>query len=480
MNMHVDKPSLREYQVADLAFYLMNKKCMNLSDPGVGKTPSVVVYLWYLWNELGVGSAWVMPKRLLDKNRREILRFTEFGEEDVVVLDGTAKQIERKLQSGAKVYLMGFRRWALSWRNLPRFVKAVPVDEFHKGFKSPNSQTTLALFESFDSGRMEYFLPMTGTLVSGKLTSAYPAIRIIEPRYYPSAEAFEWQHAIKDPDGKIIGWQNHGKLSAILGTHAIRRTFESVHGRQDPIIIPEVVKMSQRQRAMYDEFHEKAILDLERFYLDGTEPGVAFIRARQLMEHPNRFPDLTNPGQFIDALPGEVPGKLELLDIHLDDHENTGKPLIIYTSMIPQQMQVADLLKKRGFRYGVINGGLSIKESDRVAKDFEDGKLDVMLSSEECADVGFNWQHIGDQELDHIIFMTMGYLDTTFLQAVRRAIRGKRASPLRVSVFEYEDSIDQHVFGIVYKKSLDAHKVDPTRPVLQLSGAEKDYSIKEF
>lgn len=480
MTIHVDKPTLREDQVADLAFYIMHKKCGNLSDPGAGKTPSVVAYLWYLWTEHKVGSAWVMPKRLLDKNFREILRFTDFTEDDIVILDGTRKQVEKQLASGAKVFLMGFRRWALSWRQLPSYVKAVPVDEFHKGFKSANSQTTLALFQAFDTGRMEYFLPMTGTLVSGKLSSAYPAIRIIEPRYYPSAEAFEWQHAIKDIDGKIIGWKNHEKLSAILGRHFIRRTFESIHGRQDPVIIPEVVKMSPRQRELYDEFHEKAVLDLERFFLDGTQPGMAFLRARQLMEHPNRFPDLSNPGQFIDVLPGELPGKLELLDIHLDDHENTGAPLIIYTSMIPQQMQIADVLQKRGVRYGVINGALSLKESDRIAKDFEEGRLDVMLSSEQCADVGFNWQFIGDRELDHIIFMTMGYLDTTFLQAVQRAIRGKRGSPLRVSVFEYEDSIDQHVFGIVYKKSVDAHKVDATRPILQLSGAEKDYSIREF
>ena len=451
MNIHVDKPTLREDQVADLAFYMMHEKCMNLSDPGAGKTPSVVVFQYYLWSEKQVGTAFVMPKRLLDKNRREILRFTEFEEDDVVILDGTTKQVEQQLRSGAKVFLMGFRRWAISWRSLPEYVRAVHVDEFHKGFKSPDSQNTLALFDAFRSGRMKYFLPMTGTLVSGKLTSAYPAIHIVEPRYYQSAKSFEYQHAIKDFDGKIIGWKNHQKLSAILGRHAIRRTFESIHGREDPIIIPEVVKMSERQRRFYDKFHKDAILDLQKFYLDGTQPGVSFLRARQLMEHPNRFPDLTNPGQFIDIMPGETPGKLELLDIHLDDHENAETPLIIYTSMIPQQELVAELLARRGFRFGVINGSLSMKESDRVAKDFEEGRIQVMLSSEECADVGFNWQFCGQKEVSHIIFMSMGFLDTTFLQAVRRAIRGKRSSPLRVSVFEYENSVDQHVFGIVYK-----------------------------
>jgi len=422
-----------------------------------------------------------MPKRLLDKNRREVLRFTHFKEEDVVIVDGTRKQVEKQLASGAKVFLMGYRRWALSYKQLPDYVKAVHIDEFHKGFKSPTSEASLALFEVFETKRMRWFIAMTGTLISGKLTSAYPAIKVIEPRYYPHAEAFEWQHAIKDADKKIIGWKNHEKLRAIFGRHAIRRTFKDVFGEgNDPIIIPEVVSMSPKQRELYDQFHEQAVVDLQKFYLTGLEPGVAFLRAQQLMEHPNRFPDLTDPGKFIDVIPGEMTGKEELLDIHLDDHENTGAPLIIYTAMIPQQERIEEMLQKRKLRYGRIWGGMTIKQSDAVARAFEEGRIDYMLCSPQCADVGFNWQFCGKREVDHIIHLTLDFLDTTFLQANARGVRGKRLSPLRVSVFEYANSIDQHKLGIIYKKSLDAHKVDPTRPILQLSGHEKDYSIAEY
>ncbi len=468
---------LRTEQIADLACYIAHPKFMNLSDPGTGKTPSVVVYQWFLWDEKQVGTAWVMPKRLLKKNKREILRFTKFEDKDVCILDGTAAQIKKQLASGAKVFLMGFSRWRLSWRQLPSYVTAMMVDEFHKGFKSATSAQTLAMFAAFDSRRFEYFLIMTGTLISGKLTSAYPAIHVIDPRYYANATAFEYQHGIFDWEGKIIGWQNHEKLSKIFGSHGIRRTFKDLFGEQAIVIIPEVTEMHPRQRQLYDEFHDRAIVDLEKFFLTGMEPGVAFMRARQLMEHPNRFPDLTSPGQFIDAIPGLTPGKEELLDLHLEDHINTGAPLIIYTSMIPQQENICRMLEERKLRWGRIYGGMSINQSDAVALAFEKGDIDYIVCSPQCADVGFNWQFSGNREVDHIIFMTMDYLDTTFLQAIGRAIRGPRTLPLRISVLEYENSVDQHILRIIYDKSVEANKVDPTRPILQLSGYEKDYSI---
>ncbi len=467
--------SLRPDQIADLAYYIAHPKCMNLSEPGTGKTPSVVVMQYVLWSQHGVGTAFVMPKRLLDKNRREILRFTDFQEKDVIIVDGSAAKVQKQLASGAKVFLMGFRRFTLCWKQLPDYVKALHIDEFHKGFKNADSSASQAMF-AFMKHRGKWFLPMTGTLISGQLSSAYPAIHVIEPNYYLSFKSFLKQHAIYDLNDKIIGWRNHKKLAEIFGRHGIRRLFKDIHGEQEVVIHPEVVSMTKRQREMYDEFHEAAVLELDKFFLDGTQPGVGFTRARQLMEHPNHFPDLTNPGQYIDIMPGETPGKEELLDIHLEDHLNDGKPLIIFSAMRPQQARVEKMLQDRGFRYGVINGSMSQKQSNQVDMDFQAGRIQIVLCSPACADVGFNWMHCGQQEVDHIIFMTTDYLDTTFLQAMQRAIRGKRSTPLRVNVMEYADSLDQHVLRICYDKSVEANKVDPTRPILQLSRYEKDYA----
>ena len=84
---------LRPFQIEDLAFYIhRGPRTANLSDPGVGKTPSVCVYQDYLWAEHGARSAWVMPKSLLQKNYDELLRFTRFTPDDLSIIDGTKQQ----------------------------------------------------------------------------------------------------------------------------------------------------------------------------------------------------------------------------------------------------------------------------------------------------------------------------------------------------------------------------------------------------
>lgn len=518
--------SLRDYQVADLSFYMRNQRCLNLSDPGTGKTPSVVVMQWWLWKVHGAGTAFVMPLSLLKKNRDEILRFTEFKEDEVTIVkglkplsaaqkklaetlltwdhsrrpyelfgtqkvtfaallrDGVAREdmtidedmlrartlvpYELAKPGNTKVFLMGFDAYSTHWRALPDFVKAVHVDEIHKGYKGDSSARTQGFYESFQH-RMEWFIGMTGTLVSGRLDSAYPAIRIIEPRYYGSYKSFYWYHAIEDPfTGKLKAWRNHEKLSAIFGKHGIRRTFEMVYGKEAKVIIPEYVEMSEKQREIYDEFKDKAFLELDKFFLDGTQPGVNFIRARQIMEHPNVFPDLSTGEGTIDIMKGARPGKLERLDIHFEDHSRTGKPVIVYAALKPQQLQILELAESYGLKAAVINGDVTPKQRGEIDLAFREGRLNCVIASPAVADVGFNWQFCGDQEVDHMIFASLDFLDTTVLQAYRRAIRGKRGSPLRITVLLYENSLDNRITWIIYEKSVDANKVDPTQPIIKL------------
>ncbi|RWM90047.1 MAG: hypothetical protein EOR84_22830 [Mesorhizobium sp.] len=523
-----DGVSLRDYQIADLAYYIRNPKWLNLSDPGTGKTPSVCVYQWWLWREHGVGSAFVMPLSLLKKNRDEILRFTDFEPDEVTIVTGlkplspsqqklaktllewdhsrreyelfgsqkvtfkalldagvcrpdmtvdkrmlvarTKLPYELANPGNTKVFLMGFDAFSTHWSALPKFVKAVQVDEIHKGYKGDSSQRTQGFYASFFSGPMEYFGGMTGTLVSGRLDSAYPAIRVIEPRYYPSYKGFYYFHSIEDPiTGKLKAWRNHEKLSAIFGKHGIRRTFEMVYGKEAKVIIPEWVEMSEKQREIYNKFKDEAFLELEKFYLDGTQPGVGFIRARQIMEHPNSFPDLSkDDGSTIDIMKGARCGKEERLDIHFEDHARTGKPLIIYAALKPQQYRILEMARAYGLKADILNGDVSPTKRGEIDLAFREGRLNCIIASPAVADVGFNWQFCGDQEVDHMIFASLDFLDTTVLQAYRRAIRGKRGKPLRITVLLYEDSLDNRITFIIYQKSLDAHKVDPTQPVLKL------------
>lgn len=468
--------SLREDQIADLAVLMANPKTMLLSDPGTGKTPTVCVLQWWLWSEKGVGTAWLMPKSLLYKNRKELLEWSEFTEDDVVIVDGSAAQVRKQLSSGAKVFLMGFTRFAKCWRDLPEYVQAVHVDEWHMGFSGHGSQRTGQLYEAFRT-RMKWFVPMTGTMIKGSLDSAYPAIHIINPSYYPSFNAFKNQHSLRDEYDRAILWFNTEKIAKIFGKHGIRRTFESIFGKQEIVIQSEICEMSKKHREIFEKFKAQAYLELDKFFIDGTLPGVGFIRGRQIQEHPNHFPDLTDVDEegnllsnhkWVDMLHKEKPGKLESLSVHLTDHKELNKPLVIFSAMVPQQRQIVQLVKDHDMSVELLNGSVSMKKRGEIDEKFQRGEIQVLVCSPAVAAFGFNWQDWGDQEVDHTIFVTTDFNDDSFLQACRRFIRRQRKTPLRVTVLQYENSIDQRVFQINEAKSRLANSVDPSRPVVVL------------
>lgn len=449
--------SLRPEQVADLAFYMANPRCMNLSDPGTGKTPSVCVYLYWLWSTLKIRSVWAMPKSLLKKNLDEMLRFSDLKPEDVVIVDGTKIQRGKQMRSDAKVFLMGFDAFSTNWEELLQVhpdIRMLCVDEIHIGYGGPESGRTLQMFEAMK--HIPYFLAMTGTIVNGRLSSVYPCLHVIAPDLYPYGfEQFDMKHSIKDSYGRTVAWVNTGPISKFLGTYGIRHTFAEVYGAESKVVLHEKCQMDPEQRKYYDEFEQTALLELEDSWLDGSLPGVNLIRCRQIMEHPQNF------GPPLDKI--KVTGKEQRLQIHLQHSKDTGEPLLIFAALVLSQERIVELCQKAKLRVGLINGGVSQKRRVEIDEAFRAGELDVVVASPATAAVGFNWGHV-----DKIVFMSLDYMDSSFVQGYRRAIRGKRETPLLIYVMEYEFSVDQKIFEIVEKKSKLASDVDDTNERLDL------------
>lgn len=163
---------LRTDQVADLAFLMATPKGGLLNDPGTGKTPTVCVYIEWIFRETGLPTVWVMPKAILQKNFDELLVFSNIRPEQIAMVDGPnwKKELARP---GIVVYLLGPTRFRLSHKELPR-AGAFVSDETHKSFTTNKSATTQALYKFMKN--TPRFVAMTGTLISGRLDSAYPRI----------------------------------------------------------------------------------------------------------------------------------------------------------------------------------------------------------------------------------------------------------------------------------------------------------------
>ncbi|MGN6820564.1 MAG: SNF2-related protein, partial [Sphingomonas sp.] len=519
-----DTPTLRDKQVEQLSFYIANPKCLDLSDPGTGKTPPCCVYAYYVWSRLNKMTLWTMPKSLLKKNMKEMLRFTEFSPKDVVILrtdranltqkwTGPTIQSTRRIatweleggvmshtlrygpprkrlelqyrdsegalrllkngkeatldydgdkiirytvspklgpdgnpikqwidvpenfkdliadaaNNGAKVVICTYQFAREHWERLFKHfdIDLFLVDELHMGYGGPNS----ALTESFYwiNKKVSRFVGMTGTLINGRLDSAFPAIHVIEPRYYGSLQGFYYEHAaVTDDYDRVVLWMNEAKLRDIIERHSIRRTFEEVYGEEPVVFFTQYVDMTDSVRAEYDKFHEQAMLELEDgSVLDGTMPGVALTRARQIMAHPETM---------MLGKQGEQTGKDERIELLLNENVKT----IIFAALHPEQERIRDLALSMGKRVAMINSDTPGNVRERINEQAEAGELDVIVASGATAAVGFNWELF-----DLVIFASIDFLDVNILQAYRRASRGNRTKLLRVIFLQYRNSVDQ-------------------------------------
>lgn len=437
---------LRPYQTAHLGFHIKEVRSLNLSHPGTGKTPTACLFINYLVRNEGAKVAFVMPKSLLKKNYLEIFNFTDFKEEEVAIVIGNpAKRQKIYEDPKVKVFMMGFDMFSKEWTKLPEETNGLVVDEFHMGYKTDSSNRTQSFYKAMKV--IKWFLGMTGTLIDGRLDSAYPAIRVINPNYYLSYNSFKAFHALYDWEGKLIGWRNHDRLAKILGKHAVAIKFQDAYkDSPKPVIISEACEMDENQKKFYKDMEEMALVELEDGYLEAHgSGGVKQLRCRQILEAPE---------SVIPDFKGEL-GKDEALKVYLEDAKNSGKPLLIFSIFRAEQERLKKLCTEYGFRTELMNGETTDKNRARIDSEFREGKIDIVIGSPEVMSVGFNWQHV-----DTVIFVSLDYKDSNFKQAMQRADRGTRSYPLRVVRLYYANcAVEARLWEIIKRKQNDARKV---------------------
>jgi len=353
----------------------------------------------------------------------------------------------------AKVFLMGPSRHKLSWSEIVSKhpdIDALAADEPHMYWSKHGSQATFALYACME--KLTRFVPMTGTVIKGRLDSAYPLIHVIEPRYYASYEVFMKWHSERNEYGRLM-WKDTKRIAQIFGQHALKRSFVSEYGPEAKVIVSETCEMHPDQKEAYKEFEDKAILELEEAFLQAKEGGVHALRCRQILSHPETW----------GIAKGEKTKKDELLEVHLAHHQDTGEPLVIFAAFKAEQRRITELVLSHGISCELLNGDTPVAKRGQIDRDFRAGTLQCIVGSPQVAVVGYNWQHC-----DKAIFTSMDYGDDTFYQAYRRFIRGVRSTPLLIYVLQYANTIEQRIMWIIQRKSRLGQLVDESREVYEL------------
>lgn len=412
----------------------------------------------------------------MKKNKAELLAWSNFKEDEVAIVDGSRKKKDEIIADpNVKVWITSFPGLVknAAWKQY-QGVKGVIIDEFHKYFSNHESPSTQELYRCVRT--MEFFCGMSGTVIKGRLDSAYPMIQIIEPRFYGNVNDFYAQHAIKDFWGKIIGWRNGEKIKKVLNHIGRRTSFESVFGKRDIVFFIEEVDMGAKQKALYDQFKNMGMAELENVILEGSNEGVNLLRLRQILAHPERISvpiDRDDKGkitefQVVDASGGHTTERDERIKLIMEDHLDNKEPLLVISTLIPEQERLYKLAQSVGLKVALINSNVPNETRWKIDEEFRAGRLDAVVASPATAGTGYNWSH-----LNHIVFAGMDFATDDFIQILMRGFRGKRGRPLKATLVQYRGTVEQHIDKVHDKKSRESHNIDPTYLILNLSGPNR-------
>lgn len=500
--------TLREKQITTFKKGLMNKRFLDRSHAGTGKTapaccltgfiicskpvdehPSKTINaistvfttaehsIFRLSNgEYSSRAIWIQPMSLMEKNRQELLMWNpNFKPHHVKVIKGTpTKKKALALDADTLIWVMtaeAFKAYYLDMIAKFPDIFQIMCDEphlYYRGFKSARTQFFV---NNVESHVRVHFLTATPT-PRGKLSSAYIYCHMIQRDYYGCYEWFLNTHAYLDDYGNPSEWKNHDRLWKFLSNYSICWTSKDMYGDVDEVIIRDVVEMHPKVMTTYRGFEAAGVAELQGYILEAKGGGVETLRCRQILNHPHkikipvRWDEKGEPEEWAEsAVFDGITPKLE----RILEYAEAGEPLIIFGSFRSEIEIIAETLRKNKFRVGVINGDVSQLGRVKVDQDFQAGKLDVVVCSAATAGIGLNWGHVNT-----VIFHSLNYGDDEFLQAIARAKRGVRSETLKIVLLEYENSIDQPVMWAVHHNSRNSHLSNADNPIIYFPRVVQD------
>ena len=432
----------RPYQIDDLARLIGNPRTALFNDPGTGKTYTAAMFTQYIYEATKERIVWTQPGGIIQKNRADILFSTNFQPEEVAIVGGTPSQRQAIMADPrVKVFLMSGQGYANEWQMLPPDVRHTFHDEIHLYYTTHNSGRTQKWYSA--QKNKGAIVPMTGTIIRGRLDSAYPVLHVMAPIYYGNDRAFLQHHAFFDEDGKVVGWKNHARLQEVLNRIGIFRSFKSVYGEEQKVLVVQGCEVGPKAYKMYQKLEATGLIELQDEFVDAGNPAVGAMRARQVLACPEMFE--------ID----EKTGKDKALEIDIEDHLKTGERLAIFSVFEKEQLRIVKMIEELGGKVGLINGTVSNTRRGQVDEQFKANTLQFVVASPATAGIGFSWNF-----LNTMVFASVDYTDDSFIQSMRRGIRGTRETPLLVKLLKYRDTIEDRIFHIVDRKSRDHNLIN--------------------
>lgn len=439
-----------DYQKYAIDKILDNKKYGLFLDMGLGKTVSTLTAIDELmFNSFEIEKVLVIAPKYVAEHTwaQEAKKWSHLSHLTFSIVMGTPKQRRAALSKEADIYVTNKEntKWLCE-----EFKKEMPfdmlvIDELST-FKSHDSQRFKAIKRKMPL--FDRFVGLTGTPASNGLMNLWSQIYLIDAGerlgktftgfrarfFYPAFQISE----------RVSVWEPYAEseqaIYSLIDDVVVSMKSEDYLELPELIWSEKVVKLSSKERGLYKEMEEHAIIEsLEKDEDDESE--VVALTAATVSQ---KLLQISNGAVYNDE--GSIvhihDRKLDMLkDI---EQEAQGQPLLVFYNFKHDKERILQEYPNA-----------ATLESDNVVERWNNGEFDMLLVHPASAGHGLNIQYGG-----HIIvWFGLTWSLELYEQANARLYRQGQKHTTIIHHIMTEDSIDQDVYKSLKNKSLTQNKL---------------------
>lgn len=473
------EPNLFPFQRVGVRFLETAQHALIADDMGSGKTIQLI---------RAIDRSDGYPALIVSPNSMKLTWEEEFGiwagDRAVSVIGGTATQRRKAIRAGADVYIINWESLRLHTNLAPYGSMAltdaekvlkelneiewgtVVADEAHRA-KDPKSKQTRALWAV--SRKAKFRFAATGTPIESHPGELWSVMNFVSPDNFPVKTKYidRYCHQTFNPFGGMdidgLRPDTAPEFHAIVDPMVIRRPKD--------IILPQLpekvesvrwIPMSSKQEKAYRQMQETMIAELADDTVTlALNPLQQFVRLSQFASSYAGVDDdkvkLELPSNKVDAF-------VELLE------EAGTEPVVAFAESKQLINLTAGVIDKKGIKFGLITGDTTTDQRQAYIRDFQAGKIRVML----CTSAGAEGITLTAARI--LVFLQRFWSSIKNAQASDRVHRIGQERGVDIITFASIGTVDEHREKVLKIKGEALQEVlqdDEIRREMLLWGSKK-------
>jgi len=451
---------LHPYQDDGLRFLARRGRAFLADDMGLGKTVQAIAAALVLREAVGAPRCLVVcPASLKYQWQSEIRKACG---ENATVVEG--RRTSRA--AGYEAWTGGFMvlNYELVLRDLELLQACAPdvviLDEAQR-IKNWDTKTAKAVKRLHSP----FAFVLTGTPLENRLSELHSLVEFLHPRALGPRWRLLPYHAVSDPTGRVVGYEDLQVLRRRLRPFFLRReraaVLDQLPDKTDNTFWTE---MTPAQARPYRRFASRVAKILASGHALGPAEVRGLLQALTSMRvlcnglaqhHWERFEDVVrgpvgDDGPDLKAL--RSPKIEEFVDV-LEDILDHSESKIVVFSQWERMLQIAryamtDLLRRRGERTGIFHGGLDARSRNRLLEEFgRDPDFRVLLSTD-AGGLGLNLQDAASV----VVHLEVPWNPAILEQRIARVHRLGQKRSVQVLHFVTRGAIEERVRKVVESK----------------------------